>query len=112
MEIANVWLQLDKFGSTVPKIGITPAEAVYLTAEFEKSANGKPVRDIQLAGTVTRNARDEVLRLKQQYSEKRINDLFPGATPNVPQTFVEVAEQIGYEPPAPVKPTPAPTGKA
>lgn len=75
---------------------VTPAEALFLTSEHAKLANGKVLTDIEEIEGVARTATDEVARLSAKYGKFKINKVFPGAIPQLPETFDE-AKKIGQQ---------------
>lgn len=101
METGNCWLLLDTHKSTVPKQNVTPAEALYLTLQFEKVVNGKPITELTVTGKSERTGIQEVQRLKDLYNRELVAEAFPGASPSLPQTFAEIAELLGWTPPPP-----------
>jgi hypothetical protein len=104
MEIANCSLIIDPFGSNVPKLGITPAEAQFLIAEHGKRAGKCPIIDLQVTGSIERTSAQEKARLKATYdgnpkpNENKVEQLFPGASPTLPTTFKEVIDGEGNTP--------------
>lgn len=94
MELASIWLQLDKHGNTVLKHDVTPAEALFLSTDFEKSVNGKAVKEVTVTGKVERTNMDELARLKETYQPKRIEKVYAGISPQLPQTFKEIASNL------------------
>lgn len=96
MEVANIWLRLDHLHNSVPKHAVTPAEALFLTIKFEPVAQGKPVLSIDITGKVLRSSNDEMKRLYSLYNNDDIAKAFPGAAPQLPKTFAELAEILGH----------------
>lgn len=69
--------------------GVTPAEALLLTAEHAKLANGKVITEVKETEGVERTASAEVARLTNKYGKFKVTKLFPGAIPQLPETFDE-----------------------
>lgn len=100
MQIANGWLKLNKFGSTVPLRGITPAEAAILQKGHEVNAGGVAVLDVVVYGNVNRKDSVELDRLRHKYKDLGTKDgtktitvfsqLFSGLSAKAPQTFDDV----------------------
>ena len=95
METANAWLAIaGDIGNTVPKEGITPAEAALLTAIHGDNA----VHKIEILDEESNVAGRALLQdLAHRYGramdrENRpvIRSIFPTATSPVPQTFAEL----------------------
>lgn len=113
MEIAEGRLRVDPSGSDVPLHNLTPAEAMVLQKGFFQAANGEPLSKIYIVGKASRSNKVEAERLKEKYKNLRISDggktvdvtthLFPGASPDLPQTFEEahipVLREAPYVPP-------------
>ncbi len=114
MQTANVLLALggDK-GNTVPKYGVTAAEAAVLRYVHGEDA----VFDIEIVGEVTRTHRQEIGRLTELYGrqegDRRISpavaEMFPGAAARVFESFdeLEIPDELyiatGRKTAAPVK---------
>jgi hypothetical protein len=113
MEIAEGRLRIDPSGSDVPLHNLTPAEAMVLQKGFFQAANGEPLSKIFITGKTSRSNKTEADRLKEKYKNLRISDggktvdvtshLFPGASPELPQTFeaahIAVLREAPYVPP-------------
>lgn len=98
MKTCTILLRLDKFGSTVIKEGVTPAEALFLTAEHKHNANAEPVQKRWDEKTVERTTRQEYMRLLSMYAGHKVKALFPGASPNFPVSYDEaVASGMGMD---------------
>lgn len=94
MKIANARLKMDTFGSDVPVTGITPAEALVLGMDHMPHSNDYPLSGIEETGEVARSPLDEIKRLRARYGKARIKQLFPGAIPQVPETFEEAKAAV------------------
>lgn len=101
MQTANVMLALGgRRANTVPKIGVTAAEAAVLRFIHGEDA----VYDIDVQGSVSRTHRQEIARLAQIYGRQEgdrrispaVNELFPGAAARVFETFdeLEIPEEL------------------
>lgn len=116
MQLANCTVLLG--GSplrTVRRINVTVPELLLLRAIHGESENDESVVvDIEVAGErELRNEKDELLRFYGSKDElvTKIEKLFPGARPNIPQTFAEIgvgdAGAVATEAePAPIQPKP------
>ena len=101
MKTANCFLKLDRVGSCVPVIGLTPAEAQFLASEHNGNAGGDPILDLVPTGDVTRSDEDEFLRLRMKYAEHKLKAMFPGASPVLPKEFAPAIKVgLGFELPA------------
>ena len=110
MKQADIQLRVDKFGSTVPLTGVTPAEVLYLVADNHRNAGTDPIVELKEKGeamTYTgeedktgkpvlrpRSPSEEIARLRMKYPEKTLSKLFGGFNPRMPETFEE-ARQAG-----------------
>lgn len=122
MPICDCRVHLDKLHD-LPKVGVTPAEVVLLVAQFHKQKGDMPVHamewhkvttpklddkkkivrngedntaimDVVEVKTVKREPHQEIGRLKSRYGAQKVEALFPGANPTLPQTF-KSALQMG-----------------
>mgnify|MGYP000844789630 CR=1 FL=1 len=120
MQLANCTVIISTFGDTVPKEDVTPAEVQYLIHEHMKTVGRIPVRDLVITSDEakvaiaydeggkpkafrTRTAQDEKRRLKELYDsrpdkENKVEKMFPGVSPNLPQKFSEVVDTEGNHP--------------
>lgn len=97
MQTANCWLQIEKFGSDVPVLGMTPAELVLVVNEFQDKLGKFPVHDLEMGDDSDRSGLVEVERLRSKYGFVRsskppvfkIDKLYPGVNPRLPETFAE-----------------------
>jgi len=115
MEIANIVMKINKM-DTIPKVGVTPAEAIILSHKDHGHFNnvgGFPLTSLNIKGEALalvwdseeglytevkgkkRSDSDEIGRLSRTYGKKKVEACFPGASPKLPQTFAEVAEIAG-----------------
>ena len=94
MLIATCRIKLDKLGQDVLKKNVTPAEAVFLVAEHNARAGGIPLEVIGEPEKIDRTNVEDITRLYQSYSSKKIKTIFSNAMSQVPETFEE-AIQIG-----------------
>lgn len=101
MEVGNCRLKINKQGSDIPLHNVTPAEVQVLRKGHEISANGDPIGTVAVVGTIKRSNQIEVNRLRSKYGGLKhksgdkdvpvVESLFPGANPQLPQTFAELA---------------------
>lgn len=104
MELANCSVIIGRFGSTVPRESVTPAEVQYLIHEHQESAGKTPILDLRIVGSIERNAVDEKLRLKEYYdaepepSRNKVEKMYPGFTPSLPIEFSQVVDKEGNRP--------------
>jgi hypothetical protein len=104
METANCNVIIGKFGSTVPRTHVTPAEVQYLIHEHGTTVGRLPVVDLQVTGSVNRDVSLEKMRLKEFYDQtpdsakNKVEKLFPGLHPALPKTFEEVIDSEGNRP--------------
>lgn len=109
MKQANVDLKIDKFGSTIPLTGVTPAELFYLVADHHQNAGGDPVvtltetgEAVTFTGEMKKNTKgvdepvlrprsesEELARLRMKYPSNRLGKIFGGYAPRLPETFEE-----------------------
>lgn len=96
MKLATVTLKMNRVGSTIIKKNVTPAELLLLVAMHGPEAGGDPVIEVKETGETSADFPDhaEVGRLKQIYSTKKVEALFPGPMARLPETFEE-ARQVG-----------------
>lgn len=93
MKTVSAQLKISKLGSTVTLTGVTPAEALLLTAEHQGNAGGEPLTLSEEVVDVNRADYEEVERLKQKYHIKKVEALFPGADPRLPEDFTSAVRQ-------------------
>jgi len=117
MEIANAWLKVAP-GHEIPMTDVTPAECVILNTGHEANANGIAVFMINNIRSVPRMNADEIKRLRAAYrqltdkNKKPIADiLYPGVSPQLPQTFHEAGLVEGAAPKAVEVPKPVEAAK-
>jgi hypothetical protein len=91
MLVADCMVRLHQ-GHTVPLSGVSPAEAMLLTALHRQNAGGAVVFDVKNEQKVQRTARQEVDRLRNKYRREKVDACFPGALPNLPATFQEAID--------------------
>ena len=91
MRTASCRCKID-VGHCVPLTNVTPAEALLLSAEFQKNAKGKPLYDVVEGASVTRTVGEEVARLTNKYGPFKVKALFSGAIPTLPSTFDEAID--------------------
>lgn len=121
MELADCWLYLGKTKSNTPLKNITPAELVLLLrGKINKAGNTRqdqcgtfPVHDLVVHSSVKRTKQTEMLRLRKygrtpDDSKYTIEELYPGETAQLPDTFAETgflvaaqAKLLGESVPAP-----------
>lgn len=99
MEIAKIHLKVAD-GHTVPIFGVTPAEIMILNKAHERNAKGLACLDVEKTGESKRSDINEARRLRAKYTNLRhtvgnnevntFSTLYPGETPRLPQTFIEV----------------------
>lgn len=83
------------------KRDITPAEALVLRKMHFSNSQGAPIANLALNGEVERSNSAEIARLKQKYTGivegvRAFEAVFgKGMMINLPQTFAEIAEQLG-----------------
>jgi len=113
MKQADIELQIDRYGSTVPLKGVTPAEALYLVADHHVSAGKDPIISLVETGeamTITgtekkdgkevpvlrpRSNGEEINRLRMKYPAKNLVKVFGSSyEPNLPSDFAR-ARQAG-----------------
>lgn len=105
MQTATVTVNLSPETSHV-KHGITPAEALILRKLFFKSSQGSPLIHLEVSGDAQTEGRartnaEEIARLKMKYTGiidgKRAFEAVFGTNSllRLPQTFEEVAEDLG-----------------
>lgn len=98
MQTANCWLQIEKTGSDVQILDVTPAELVLLANQFQPKLGKFPVHDLVVSEEpVERNSLEEIERLRNKYGfirgsrppKFKVDDLYPGVNPHLPETFAE-----------------------
>ena len=96
MKVANIILGLSK-GHEVGLKGVTPAEVLLLVAEHHTNYGGDPVISLEeQKEEVKRTNDEEVARLRSKYALVKVNALFQGAIPNLPDSFAK-AREIGIK---------------
>jgi len=116
MQIGNVFLKLAQIGNNVPLKGVTPAECVILAHPehgHHLNAGGFPLSKLEITGTAMkpvfdeenqvwteskkeeRSNKDEIIRLRRKFPKKVVEAIFPGAAPQLPQTFDEACTWQG-----------------
>jgi hypothetical protein len=87
----NVWLNP---GHHVAKENITPAEALILRHIHSDNAGTNAVQDVEETGETPDNWNNimERGRLMGIYKKDLVMQLFPGAMPQLPKTFEELAQ--------------------
>lgn len=119
MLVGRCLIKMDGFGSTVlkgyksvilptlvegqkqktrihPDDVVTPAEVMLLAAEHRNNAGGFAILGMEVLGEVKRSNAQEVSRLRGRYGTRKTNAIFPGAIPQMPQSYHE-AILIGAE---------------
>lgn len=93
--LARVHFQISRFESVVvPEV--TPPELAVLIA-VHRGDQGDPVVALEpLEESVERSVQEEKARLVSVYGRTVVESVFPGAIPNMPETFDE-ARGIGAE---------------
>ncbi len=114
MKTATIRLKTDERGSDVPKAGVTPAEAVLLALDHMKNVGSYPIHAVvededPAVDTFTdseghktyapRTVLMEMKRLRSLYTKKRVDALFPGAKPSLPEDFAEAEEIVTQQAP-------------
>lgn len=95
MQVADIRLAVSKFHD-YPMHGVTAAEAQVLTVLHANRTDGKPIVDVTNVregktseGKPLTNAL--ILQyLRAKFTKRRIDAIFPGAAPRLPQTYQEV----------------------
>lgn len=109
MQIGNVWLKLDAFGTNVPLNDVSPAEVAILNENHEANAKtNQACHDLTNVHEEKRENEAEIVRLREKYvnaknkkGESLAVTLYPGKNPTLPQTFKEVGLVVGAAPEAP-----------
>lgn len=124
MQVGNIWLRLNNFGSSIPLMDVTPAEVAILNEDHGMNANAKDCCfDLSDVREEKRSDEAEINRLREKYCNARdkkgvglAEKLYPGKTPKLPQTFEEVGLKAGVaavatppQPPPVEKPVDHPT---
>jgi hypothetical protein len=91
MLIADCMVRLHQ-GHTVPLSGVTPAEAMLLTALHRQNAGGAVVFELKNERREPRTPRQETERLRNKYRREKVDACFPGALPNLPDSFKEAID--------------------
>lgn len=96
MQIGVCELKLDRFGSTVIRRGVTPAEVAILREGFFHQANGQPINVVFVTDEKPVPDAVELRRLRARYRDLRNKDnknavetVFPGMA-KLPQKFDEL----------------------
>ena len=104
MKQADILLQIDRLGSTIPLKGVTPAEVLYLVADHHTNAGKDPIIELvelkEEAMTTTsvndkgqavrrpRSKSEEINRLRTKYPSRNLNRVFGSSfEPNLPEDF-------------------------
>lgn len=104
MQIAECNVVISRFGDTVTRHNVTPAEAQYLINEHQATVGRCPVIDLVINGNVVRTPKEEKERLKNRFDgnpdlkKNKVEALFPGNIPNLPETFADVTDAEGNQP--------------
>lgn len=104
MQTASCFLLIDSLKNNVPKVGVTPAEAILLTREFQPRVQDIPFTAWSDPGTVARSSSEEFSRLANIYGPGKVSKCFPGDLPTFPETFEAAKIATGLKWPEPVKP--------
>lgn len=97
MKQANIQLVMDNHQNTVLKKHVTPAEIIVLVGMFAKKAGGDgAIKRLVEVEDVKRTELEEKRRLQEIYGAKRVEAIFPGKMPRMPETFEE-AQEVGGE---------------
>ncbi len=100
LPVATVHLALNRYQSVL-KTGVTPPELALLVS-IHRGDQPDVVLDIQKTGSVETTPSEEKARLALIYHGSVVEAVFPGAIPNMPETFEE-ALAIGEESKVPVR---------
>jgi hypothetical protein len=117
MKLAKVEMTLSREVHHVFLDNVTPAELLLLVAEHTPTVGKNPIINVEETGNTDdpitrkvvkggkeeevtetpppRTSTQEVRRLKQKYHAKKVDALFPGANPNLPEDFKAATEQGG-----------------
>lgn len=95
MELADGWLVLNERGSNVKKVGLTPAEVLFLNRSRSHHKDDKEPKVIHLHNvrSIERSNVEEKERLNGLYGERDrdgnsiLEKVIPGDAPNIPMTF-------------------------
>lgn len=90
MKTAEILLQQSKQGSTVILKGVTPFEALILTAEHHANV-GKPPVTIMTSTEEERDDLTEVSRLREKYGSKKVDMCLQKVMNKLPVDFDKVA---------------------
>ncbi len=98
MQLARCRVKIDR-DTDVPKVDITPAEALVLLTAHSAAAGGKVITELELTGETGRSDAEELNRLKYNYGnlkhrvgdkdQQTVSTLFARFN-KMPQTFEEV----------------------
>ena len=123
MQIGNVWLRIDGFGSSIPLTDVSPAEVAILNENHEVNAKTDAACfDLTNVHEEKRDNQAEIGRLREKYinaknkkGESLAVTLYPGKNPVLPQKFEEVglatAGKVPLETPKTTEPQKDPAAK-
>lgn len=122
MQVGNIWLKIDAFGSNIQLEDVTPAEVAILNENHETNAKTKTCcHDLTNVRDEKRDNESEINRLRDKYAnaknrkgESLAVTLYPGKNPTLPQTFKEVGlipVAVASAPAEPKTPVAAPAAK-
>ena len=95
--LASVYVKRQADGSGVMRDNMTPAEMVIVAADGRRLVKGMPITSIEVTGKVRRSKTVEYARLRDRFTPAKLKAVFPGANPDLPQTFeaaLEMATQV------------------
>jgi len=92
MQTASVWLLLDKHGSNVQLLGVTPPEVAVLRVVHSSKDQLTLLKDATYTGDVVDS--QPLNRLVAKYGSKPVLTAFPGTNPVLPTTFGEVKLEV------------------
>jgi len=103
MKTCSAEIHLTKEGHSVVRSEITPAELLILVAMHHANSGGKVIGTnekgellITPGPDVTRTPAEEKARLRMRYAGNVVESTFPGASPNMPDTF-KAAYELGLK---------------
>lgn len=107
MQTAKVTVRTSDL-QTIPRSGVTPAEAIVLRKIHYHGANGEAISNVLITGELTPDQEaKEFARLSGRYGRKHVEALFPGHSKSLPKTFAELSPPLTLiDEPLPVVPTP------
>ncbi len=98
MELGNIVLEINKLHDTVHLNNVSPAECQVYRQEFGQKIEGNPVPTnpiiyLEITEKASkRTVQADFTRLTRKFGSKKIESMFPGANPNLPETF----EKAGF----------------